>query len=304
MMIASCAITAGTVGAILDPFSFPRLIAITAMVSAISVTVTVLATWRLEGVREEGPITDLPRAQERDKGPGFTEAVREVLSERQTRRFTLFVFTSMLAYSAQDLVLEPFAGAVFGLTPGQSTQLGGLQHAGILAGMLFVALIGTRRGDGRLGILKLCLFAGCLGSALLLTALAVAGISGPPWPLHANVFALGFANGTFAIAAIATMMGLVSEGSRNRDGMRMGIWGAAQAIAFGTGGIVGTLSIDITRWWLESVSLAYAIVFVGQAILFAASAWLAIQVSASKRTKSNPTPVDYEISTVTTAHEL
>ena len=38
--------------------------------------------------------------------------------EPAARQFTIFVFVSMLAYSAQELILEPFAGTVFGLTPG------------------------------------------------------------------------------------------------------------------------------------------------------------------------------------------
>ena len=45
----------------------------------------------------------------------------------------------MLAYSAQDLILEPFAGLVFGFTPGESTSLAGVQHGGVLAGMLLRA---------------------------------------------------------------------------------------------------------------------------------------------------------------------
>lgn len=281
MMIASFAITAGVVGSILDPFSFTRLVVITSAVSVFALTLTIAATWNLEG--KAGSESPRPSADRQEAKPhvSFITALREVLREAHTRRFTLFVFISMLAYSAQDLVLEPFAGAVFGLTPGQSTSLGGLQHSGVLAGMILVALIGTRRGDGRIGVLRACLFAGCLGSAALLASLALAGFLGPPWPLHINVFALGLANGAFAIAAIGAMMGLVSEGGKQRDGMRMGVWGAAQAIAFGLGGIVGTLAVDICRWLLESVSLAYALVFCAQAILFAVSAWLATQLKTS-----------------------
>ena len=62
------------------------------------------------------------------------------MRERHTRHFMLFVFISMLAYSAQDLVLEPYAGHVFGLTPGESTSLAGIQHGGVFAGMVLVAL--------------------------------------------------------------------------------------------------------------------------------------------------------------------
>ena len=66
--------------------------------------------------------------------PTFREAFAEVWSERDARRFTTFVCISMLAYGAQDLILEPFAGSVYGFTPGESTELSGLQHAGVLAG--------------------------------------------------------------------------------------------------------------------------------------------------------------------------
>ena len=60
----------------------------------------------------------------------------EVWTEPAARTFTVFVFMSMLAYSAQDLILEPFAGAVHGFTPGQTTQLSGWHHTGVLIGML------------------------------------------------------------------------------------------------------------------------------------------------------------------------
>ena len=51
-----------------------------------------------------------PAAQEGAKAP-FLAALAQVWAEPQARRFTIFVFVSMLAYSAQDLILEPFAGS-------------------------------------------------------------------------------------------------------------------------------------------------------------------------------------------------
>ena len=54
-------------------------------------------------------------------------------------RFAAFFFVSMLAYSAQDLILEPFAGTIFRFTPGESTKLAGVQHGGVLIGMVLIA---------------------------------------------------------------------------------------------------------------------------------------------------------------------
>lgn len=295
MMIASFAITAGTAGALLDPFSYSRLIAVTTGVSIIALSLTTVAIWGLE--RKLGGQASRAAAQAEQPSGSFGDALRDVLTEQHTRTFTLFVFISMLAYSAQDLVLEPFAGAVFGLTPGQSTQLGGVQHSGVLAGMITIALIGRMAGEGREGVLRTCLFVGCLSSAALLSSLAFAGFTGPPWPLYLNVIALGFANGAFAVAAIGSMMRLVSEGGKDRDGMRMGVFGAAQAIAFGMGGMVGTLSIDLSRWLTGSVSTAYGIVFCAQAALFATAAWLARGIKpapAPDETPVEPTPFSIE----------
>lgn len=276
MMIASFAVTAGTVGALLDPFSFGRLVLICSAVALLALLITVAAVWRIEPHEAEEPMEPEPA---KSGGKSFREALREVLGEPHTRRFTFFVFLSMLAYSAQDLVLEPFAGAVFALTPGQSTQLGGLQHAGVLTGMLLVALGGTMGRNGRTGILRAFMFLGCLASASLLIGLAFGGLNAETWPLRLNVFGLGLANGIFSVAAIGAMMGLVSRGHQQRDGMRMGVWGAAQAVAFGLGGILGTTAIDLSRWLLGSVPLSYATVFGAQAALFAIAAWMARSIS-------------------------
>ena len=89
---------------------------------------------------------------------------------------------------------------------------------------------------------------------------------------------MGLANGAFSIAAIGSMMRLASEGRGGREGLRMGVWGAAQALAFALGGLVGTGAIDLARAWVASPGLAYAGVFALEAILFVASAALATTV--------------------------
>jgi BCD family chlorophyll transporter-like MFS transporter len=215
--------------------------------------------------------------------PGaFAAALREVWADAQARRFAVFVFISMLAYSAQDLILEPFAGSVLGFTPGQSTSLSGLQHGGVLLGMLMAAWAGTGRGRGTL---QGWMVGGCAASALTMAGLAASAVAGPSWPFKANVFALGAANGAFSIAAIASMMQLAGQGGARREGIRMGLWGAAQAIAFGLGGLVGTAASDLARWLLGRPDVAYASVFAFEAALFV----LAAHVVAGRRQPVPPT---------------
>jgi len=277
MMIAGFAITAGSAGRALEPFGPTRLVLVCASVSVIAVVVTVLALWDLEG---RGRASTGAARDEPARTP-FRQALTEVWAEPDARRFTIFVLVSMVAYSGQDLILEPFAGMMFGMTPGQTTQLAGVQHGGTLVGMLLAALAGRRIAGAALGSLRAWTVGGCLVSALALVGLVLAATGlWPEWPIRANVFAMGVANGAFSIAAIGSMMSLAggapgTGGRQGREGTRMGLWGAAQALGFATGGVLGAAASDLLRWLSGSPAIGYAGVFAIEAAMFGLAALLA-----------------------------
>lgn len=295
MMIAGFAITAGVAGGLLEPFSHGRLMGVTAGVSAIAL---LIAFAGMHGV--EARIVHIAAAPPRPAAePGaFRRALAQVWAEPDARRFTAFVLVSMLAYSAQDLILEPFAGLVFGWSPGASTKLAGSQHAGVFVGMLLVAIVTSVFKGRSIASLKGWVVGGCIASALMMSGLAFAGLTGSMWwPLSQNVFLLGVANGAFSIAAIAAMMTLSTHGRSGREGTRMGLWGAAQAIAFGAGGFLGTLLVDAAqRIAGQSSGLSYAFVFTLEAIGFTVAARLAVRTTLPEHgtertaTPSLPTP--------------
>jgi BCD family chlorophyll transporter-like MFS transporter len=272
MMIFGFALTAPLAGHFLDPYSNARLIAVTSVVCAIAFAVACLAVAGVE-TRSKAPVATGHRAA------SFRDAFREVWAEPAARRFTIFIFVSMLAYSAQELLVEPFAGLAFGLSPGATTKLAGLQHGGVLLGMILVAICASAIGGPRLGNLKLWIVGGCLASAAALVSVAAAGaFAADAGPLRAAVFALGFSDGIYAASAIGAMMGLASQGANGREGVRMGLWGAAQAMALGAGGLIGASLVDIARWGLGSALGAYGVVFVIEAIAFVAAAILAARI--------------------------
>jgi BCD family chlorophyll transporter-like MFS transporter len=151
--------------------------------------------------------------------------------------------------------------------------------SGTLVGMLLVAIVCTVGARGRLGALRLWTIGGCVASAVMLVALAVAGFVGPSWPITPTVFLLGLANGGYAVAAIGSMMGLVGRGRESREGTRMGLWGAAQALAFGIGGIAATGAVDLARVLTGSLPAAYGAVFVAEAALFVLATAFAMRLS-------------------------
>ena len=68
----------------------------------------------------------------------------------------------------------------------------------------------------------------------------------------------------------------------------MGLWGAAQAMAFGLGGFVGTVAVDLARRLLGSPAAAYATVFAAEAALFLVAAVLAASRSAAPHAARQP----------------
>lgn len=276
MMIFGFVLTAAIAGSLLDPFSMERLINVTGGVAALAFVVTLGAVWRIERPNE-----NVAPGTTSQKPEPFRKALGDIWQETQARRFTIFIFVSMLAYSAQDLILEPFAGLIYNYSPGESTQLAGVQNGGVLIGMIITAIIGTTIGKSRAGFMRLWTTAGCMASAVALASLAFGAMVGTAWPLKANIFALGLSNGVFAVAAIGSMMTLASAGQKGREGTRMGLWGASQAISFGLGGFLGAVAIDISRQFFEDPAGAFSLVFAAEGAFFVLAAFLSIRVGRS-----------------------
>ena len=270
MMIAGFIVTTIGVSLALEPFSLHRLVAATAAAGTVAVSLAALA---LRGLERSSGLT-VPEPVE--PGERFVEAAREVWGDRRARWFAWFVFVSMLAYSAQDLILEPFAGRVFGLSPSESTRVSSLHQAGMLAGMLATGALAARVGS-----LRAWAAGGCVASAAAFLALAATPAAGSLVLLKVAIVGLGMANGCFAIGAIGSMMALSVTAGRRRAGLRMGVFGAAQAVAYAIGGFAGAAGSDVAAGLLGAPDAGYVAVFVGEAAMFLAAGWLAL-VSAAR----------------------
>jgi MFS transporter, BCD family, chlorophyll transporter len=292
-MIAGFVISAAVTGKLLDPFSFERLLQISGVISSCAFALTCLLLYELEPPLATQANTSISDATQSSKNRlKFFSQLKVVWQEPASRRFTIFIFMSMLAFNAQDLILEPFAGFSFALTPGQTTSLSGLQHAGVLCGMLLVALVcstfGRQLFNQRITKLETWIVGGCIASALAMFGLVGASLSFGQWPLSLNVFLLGLANGAFSIAAISSMMKLARDGVAGREGTRMGLWGAAQAIAFGLGGMFGAACSDLAKFFWghagfaapSATALGYGTVFSLEVVLFLAAAVVALKLNS------------------------
>jgi len=282
MMILGIVLTAAIGGKLLDPYSPQRLVLVASGVAFIAVVVTLLAISGIEAAHPAAQPTVPGNASIRSDA-SFVAALRQLWREKLARDFTIFVFVSMLAYSAQELILEPYAGLVFGYSLGRSTQLAGFQHGGVLIGMILIGLIGSLLRVEKTALMGFGVRVGCAASAFALIGLAGAGFMPDLWPLAPTVFLLGLANGVFAVSALGLMMSFAGAGRPAREGVRMGVWGAAQAAAFGIGGCAGASALDLMRHLLSHTPSAFACVFALQALCFLTAATIALRLGRDDR---------------------
>lgn len=291
LMIVGIIITAIASGSLLDPFSMTRLVAVAGGIGGVGLVIAWIATRGMEDIatgRAATPGATTPGATRRaalpatgDAHPSFRQSFETVWQEPAARLFAGFVFLAMFAYSAQDLILEPFAGLAFAMTPGESTSLSGAHHGGVLVGMILTAIAARFTGQ-----LRQWAAAGCFGSALAYLALVLSPTFGSVTVFTGIVVALGLANGVFAIGAIGSMMALTGDRRDGRAGLRLGVFGAAQAMAYALGTLSGAAGVDAARVVLGSPVRGYVVVFAVQAVLFSVSAWLALRSASSERATS------------------
>lgn len=261
MLIAGAIASSIGTGVALDPYSPERLRVVIAVVCVIAFALTVIATL---GVERRLDVAPAPA------DPSLRAALITAWQDPSARAFTGFVFLSILAFYLSELVLEPFAGHVHGLTPDQSTKLSGGKDGSALLGMIAAGALSTFG----IGSLRGWAVIGCVLSALGLIALAAT------LPIMPSTMLLGLGNGLFVVGAIGSMMRLAAE-QPGATGTRMGVFGAAQAVAAGLAGLLATGILDVARVGFDDAT-AYGIVFTLEAILFLAAALVAGRLLQSR----------------------
>ncbi len=259
MLIAGAIAASVGVGVALEPYSPARLVWVVAIACAAALALTWIAVAGIErrlGVPASVPDAVLP----------LRAALAATWDDPAARRFTGFVFLSILAFYLSELVFEPFAGHVHGLSPEDSTKLSGGKDGAALLGMLAAGALAT----AGLGSLRLWASAGCAISAAGLLALG-AGL-----PLVPSSALLGFGNGLFVVGAIGSMMTLAAARA-GATGTRMGVFGAAQAVAAGLAGLIATGTVDLLRAILPDAA-AYGTLFAAEAALFLAAGLVAARI--------------------------
>ena len=227
MMLLGMVGAALVFGAVLAHFSQIRLIQVVQGAALTTMVVNCIALWKQE-----------PRDPARNAAaaPGFAATWRVFAQAPQARRRLVALGLGTVAFSMQDILLEPYGGQVLGLPVGATTAMTANLAVGGLAGFA----LGARRLGRGADPYRLAGFAAAAGLCAFAAVIFAAPLQMPAL-FAAGVFGIGAGAGLFAHCTLTAAM---ASAPRGQVGLTLGIWGAVQASAAGTAVAAGGLLRD------------------------------------------------------------
>ena len=228
MLLLGMVASALTFGVVLAHFSEIRLIQVVQGCAALTMILNGIALWKQEP--RDPNRTRFDRAR-----PTFGEVWRTFNRGERARRRLVALGIGTVAFSMQDVLLEPYGGHVLGLPVGITTLMSALLAVGGLTGFGTAArLLGQGMDPYRLAGV------GALVGLVAFSAVVFAAPFDSAVMFAAGVTLIGLGAGLFAHCTLTAAMALAEPG---QVGLTLGIWGAVQASAAGSavaiGGLVG-----------------------------------------------------------------
>ena len=212
----------------LTPFTQMRLIQIVQGAAVLTLVLNAVALWKQEA-RD-------PTRNRHGPAPSFRDTWRQFSTGGQARRRLVALGFGTIAFSMQDILLEPYGGHVLGLSVGATTAMTALLAAGGMAGFTAAAVVLGRGADPyRLAS------TGALVGLFAFTALVFAAPFNSAGLFAVGVACIGLGAGLFAHCTLTAAM---STAERGHVGLTLGIWGAVQASAAGSAVAAGGLIRD------------------------------------------------------------
>ncbi len=257
MLVLSFAITPGIYAALMkhyDPASFWRIVLVGVGLALPFWFFSVLGEDRIQ------PLSTSPGAVPSEPTMPFGALLRSMWNDRNARNFFIFLSLGAASAFAQDAILEPFGGDVFGMNVGETTLFNVYWGLGVLVGMLITTVLTRKRapyeqeGTTRLGLMLTAL------PLLLLAMTALTENRALIIPTLA-LFGLGF--GVYTVGAISLLMAMTSD---RQAGAYLGLWSVSQLVFRGVGVALGGVLRDLVLAGTGSLTTAYATVFVLEAV--------------------------------------
>ena len=256
MLLLGTIVSAMLFGWLLEDFSPGKLISVIQGAAVATLVLNLVALWKQETRRP-------PRGAVRGPDPGFGESWGLFLQGDHARRRLLAVGLGTMAFSMQDVLLEPYGGQVLGLSVADTTKLTAtLALGGLLGFGLASRVLGRGADPFRIG---------CWGALCGVPAFGAVMVAVPmasPLLFGAGVMAIGFGGGLFSHGTLTATMNLAP---RDQVGLALGAWGAVQATAAGVAVAIGGVIRDVASGWLSDPASGYMLVYGLEVLLLLAA---------------------------------
>ncbi|PZN95927.1 MAG: MFS transporter [Alphaproteobacteria bacterium] len=229
MLLLGMIVSALGFGAALENFTPGRLIQVISTSAVLTIILNIIAVWKQEPRRPSRLYPPPPQVKFRDAWDSYAAEPHAI-----RRLFAIGVGT--LAFSMEDILLEPYGGQVLGLGVGDTTKLTATFAAGGLIGFALASRVLSRGFDP----FRMAMIAALLGIPSFLLIIAAAPQQSVPG-FVLGVLLIGFSAGLFGHGTLTATM---NAAPRDRVGLALGTWGAVQATAAGFGAALGGIIRD------------------------------------------------------------
>ncbi|HUN91600.1 MAG TPA: PucC family protein [Burkholderiaceae bacterium] len=231
MLLVGMLVSALVFGALLFDFTPGRLIQVIQGSAVATMVLNILALWKQE-TRRPSQAAAVARQQ-----PTFRAAWDRFSEGGHAIRRLVAVGLGTMAFSMEDVLLEPYGGQVLHLTVGTTTKLTATLALGGLVGFGLASRILSRGADP----FRMASAGALVGVAAFLMVIGAAPFDSPPL-FAAGTLLIGFGAGLFGHGTLTATMNLAPAEQR---GLALGAWGAVQASAAGIAVAFGGIMRDV-----------------------------------------------------------
>ena len=239
MLLLGMVVSTLIFGAVLVDFTAGRLIQVVQGAALATVVLNTVALWKQETRNRSRAAAAAARPREQT----FREAWATFTHGGSAVRRLVAVGLGTMAFSMEDVLLEPYGGQVLNLSVGATTKLTATLAIGGLMGFALASKVLSRGADP----FRMACCGALVGMPAFMMVIAAAPMDSPLL-FGFGTLLIGFGGGLFGHGTLTATMNLAPP---NQAGLALGAWGAVQASAAGTAVALGGIIRDVVAGWAE-----------------------------------------------------
>ena len=267
MLLVGIIFSSMVFGHVLEDFTPGTLIRTVQAAAVMTIGLNVIALWKQESRSRDRP----PGVYEED--PDFLSSFKMFCSGDNAMRRLWAIGLGTLAFTMEDILLEPFGGEILGLSVAQTTYLTAFLAMGGLVGFAWASHVLSKGADP----FKMASRGAMVGIPAFCAVIFSAPQASLPMFTIGVVF-IGLGAGLFGHGTLTATMNSAPPG---QAGLALGAWGAVQASAAGVGMALGGIFRDIAAQFTTSAN-AYAIVYSLEIVLLISTIVIMIPLVKTK----------------------